>query len=222
MPHLMPSFYASISPQLTTGTTAAMISLVHLLVSGYPSQSYYQEHLALVSEHFLPQGSSQRVWLTDLTRSLRNRNYARLEQLTSPIILYRLFEISPPSAADTNISSYPGGPRHLAFAAMCALLDDLRNKARDTTWLVLRSAYRELHCTGIDPTSSSTELSPSPTVDWLCRSLVLRTVSQPLDNNMQSSELVDKWLADRSIGGEVRPKEGTPGRWIVSKLPVKS
>jgi len=222
LPHLLPGFYASVSPAPSTGPLTAILSLLHLLVLTYPSQSRYEEHLDLVSNPFLPRGSQLRVWLVKLTRSLRTRNYSKLEQLTNEAVIHQILESNPSSLASWKGTSLSGASPDLPSTALCTMIDAIRAKARDTTWQVLRSAYRELHCTRSDPSSPRLESSPLPTVEWLSHSLALRPASSPPDHNAESFTFVEKWLSDRMNGGEVRPKEGTPDRWIICKLPVKT
>jgi len=231
---------ASTHPALPT----TLLSLLHLLVTGYPSQSHYYEHLHSLPPIFLPQSSDAFRWLKNLVRCLRTRNYARLEDLTERRNFARFvseeskseteakLQVGPDHRANdrsrkTAATAHSGAPSNLPLEALCMLVEGLRNKARETTWLVLRSAYRELHCppdpapsSGQDETKTSVH---SPTSEWLARSLTLRPVLSEDQGVANVAKLVDEWLTRKCTEGEVRRKEGPgmEGRWIICKIPVK-
>ena len=94
---------------------------------------------------------------------------------------------------------------------MCVLVDSVRAKARATAWLVIRSAYRELHCV---PPPVDVPVVAASTSEWLARSLALHPA--------EAMKAVDIWLEQKCAEGEVRRKEGAEGRWIVCKVPVKT
>jgi len=234
--HLLPHLYFS---STSTGLfrthralPATLISLFHHILEGYPSQSRYYEHLHSLPRAFLPRESEAYQWLRGLARSLRTRNFARLDRLTQQEAFERFISTdSPPASAgvspmppnsEANVS--PGAPANLAREALSTLVDALRQRARETTWLVLRSAYRELHCppasvSAGDDGNATTEVPPS-TRDWLARSLTLRPIMSDNEQPPDIGKLVDEWLMQKSAVGEVRRKEG-PGmedRWLVCKV----
>lgn len=176
--------------------------------------------------------------MNDLARCLRRRSYANLEELTCRHAFTSFFLKSDQSASETsktqdatlidakNANFWAGAPAHLALEAACVLIDALRAKARETTWLVLRSAYRELHC--LPSCSDNVELKPdtgtvSSTAHWLIHSLALHSVTSGLEHTESADKLVNEWLAERCTAGEVRRKDGAgmEGRWIVCKVVAK-
>ena len=170
---------------------SVLISLLHYLVTSYPSQSTYNQHRTQIS---LRNQSKASDWLMSLTRSLRMRNYAKFENLTGKkSILEVIGESTTTPTANSDL-----GTRALLF-----LVDSLRRKAGDSAWDTIRSAYRELSC---DPTSLGTKT-------WLRRSLCLDSVV--LDD---SSCEIESWLEQKLPLGHVRRKEGVEGRWIICKV----
>jgi hypothetical protein len=105
---------------------------------------------------------------------------------------------------DTNkqASSISNADSKLALDAVLCLLDNLRQKAAETTWTIIRSAYREL----------STNEGAEGTKSWLSRSLSLNSVY----HGEQSISAVD-WMEHKVSLGNVRKKEGSDERWIVCK-----
>lgn len=102
-----------------------------------------------------------------------------------------------------SLSIYPQSSSNLAKKALFSLVDALRGKAREATWSVIRSAYRELSC----------HAEAEGTRDWLMRSLALYSVFPDA-----SGVSVDEWLEKQTRLGRVRPKEGAEGRWIICKI----
>ncbi|CAL1712457.1 unnamed protein product [Somion occarium] len=220
--HLLPHLYSSFTELPSTTRSTALLSLLHCLVSGYPSQSRFFEHMATLPDAFVPKKSEQGRWIAALACSLRTRNYTRLYNLTENKTLVTLLPQSlpdcPPKSEVTHTLSQDNssnGPRHLARDALFTLIDNLRSKARNTTSLVLRSAYRELHC---DISSKGTTGTVSPTCHWLCRSLALPSVSPEYVDDDTVVFLIDKWLQEKRAAEEIRPKEGVEGRWILCKV----
>ncbi|KAF8964171.1 hypothetical protein BDZ97DRAFT_1660629 [Flammula alnicola] len=208
IPHLFPP---RISGQLqSAGFTLAspsifslLNSLLHYLVTFYPSQGPYHQHLGSIPETLLPNKSQVSTWLSSLTKSLRMRNYARFAVLSQRATVVDMLETSVANSkkVDTKGSS-PHGDDNLGLKAVLFLVDTLRKKAADTAWAVIRSAYRELSC---DQASVETKT-------WLTRSLCLESAvadSQNCD--------VETWLERMAPLGHVRRKEGIEGRWIVCK-----
>ncbi|GJE88487.1 hypothetical protein PsYK624_045700 [Phanerochaete sordida] len=204
---LIPGLYKSQSRPPPTCPAAVTASLLYYLLVAYPSQSRYGEHLDYVPKGLIPDGIRQ--WLRDLTRALRQHSYSRLERLTERGAVETA--LGSASARPAN-EPKPGAPSDLALEALCGLLDSIRSRARDTTWTILRSAYRELSCPKPTDAPASTF-----TRDWLLRCLLLRRVA-PNDDKKSDEQLLDDWLTERVSRAELRPKDGAEGRWIVCKL----
>lgn len=177
----------------TPSTHSILISLLHHLVTSYPSQSTYNQHRTQIS---LRNRSKASDWLISLTRSLRMRNYAKFENLSGKKSVLEVIGESTTSTTNSDL-----GTRALLFA-----VDSLRRKAGDSAWDTIRSAYRELSC---DTTSLGTKT-------WLRRSLCLDSVV--LDD---SSCEIESWLEQKLPLGHVRRKEGVEGRWIICKVKWK-
>lgn len=132
-------------------------------------------------------------WISNLATSLRTHNYIRFDALSRHDIYESLIPVSP---SDKKRNRLDGLPRD----ALQALVDRLRDKARDGTWMVLRSAYREL--------SASDESQA-----WLVKCLLLSSQQAPA-----SSPSFEEWMNGQCQEGHLRPKEeGAKGRWIVCK-----
>jgi hypothetical protein len=172
---------------------SVLISLLHHLVTSYPSQSTYNQHRTQIS---LRNGSKASDWLISLTRSLRMRNYAKFENLSGKKTVLEV--IGESESTTTTTANSDLGTRALLF-----LVDSLRRKAGDSAWDTIRSAYRELSC---DPTSLGTKT-------WLRRSLCLDSVIWD-----DSSCEIESWLEQKLPLGHVRRKEGVEGRWIICKV----
>lgn len=209
--HLVPNMYDAHSELHKSCSRVSIISLVYFLVAAYPSQSRYSDHLNSLPAAFV--SSSTRSWLRELTRCIRQHNFARLEQLTNR---HASMQALNSGAHVPLIGQPPSAPQgqELAQEALSTLLDTLRVKARDTTWTILRSAYRELHC------PKPTDVASMYTRDWLLRSLLLRSVAckEEVEDDIA---LVDTWVQERAMLGEMRPKENTEGRWIVCKVNIR-
>lgn len=195
-------------------TIASLLSSLHFLVTGYPSQSRYLEHLHSLPPPFLPESSPSRSWLQELARAVRMRNYSRLENLTSREICGGILKVAGAlkAAPDAHPSHKYSYPIDLVLEAMCTLMESLRTKARDTNWLVLRVAYRELSL----PKPSDSD--PAPTRLWLYKSLALGSVSRAAHSGkIDQIALLDTWIESRRAQGDIRAKEGVEGRWTVIK-----
>lgn len=217
--HLLPHLYSSLLETPETVRIASLLSLLHFLNSGYPSQSRFDDHKATLPSTFLPKSSEQGQWVVALARSLRTRNYARLHRLTENTTLLDLLSASTHAVIVTSDLKHSQNKsstvhRDLAQDALFTLVNSIRAKARNTTWLVLRSAYRELHC-DVMMDDASGVLS---TKDWLFRSLCLPSVSIKITGDAIIASRVDEWLKEKQVAGEVRPKEGLENRWIVCKV----
>lgn len=228
--HLVPDLYQRAPELPQTVSWAALISAFHFLVAAYPSQSRCSEHLALLPSSFLPKDAPPHKWLSDVMRALRSRNFARFESLTKDDKIKATFPIDESNILPENMHSglrpMKDKTRHspgcLPLVALLTLVDSLRQRVRETTWSVIRSAYRELHCRTLDV--SGQPLVPSPTGDWLHRTLGLRsTITKVLNDDPEGTEeevdsAVSKWLEEKCSRGEVRVKEGSEGCWIICKV----
>ncbi|KZT67225.1 hypothetical protein DAEQUDRAFT_673608 [Daedalea quercina L-15889] len=219
--HLFPKLYLT-SPGATdtihTALSTALLSLLHHLVLGYPSQNRYHEHLHSLPRTLLPRDHPAHRWLGQLTRCLRVSNYARLQELTDHSAFEQFFLISISQQADRGAER----PSNLALEAMCTLVKGILAKARATAWLIMRNAYREIHCAS--PPAGTQEVGRaelSPTSQWLARSLALRPLACGGIEVDDIVKVVDEWLSHKCADGEVRRKEGAQGRWIVCKVPVR-
>ncbi len=207
---LLPHMYLPHQAHHSRSLPIVILSCLHFLGTAYPSQSRFLEHLASLPAYLLPKSSDARRWLWDLARSLRQRNFARLEQLTARGTFSALVAAAHPQEAPS--SKVSGAPDDLALEVIATLVDVLRTKARDTVWSVLRSAYRELSCPA--PNAAQEPDEPSTRV-WLCQSLLLAPVTLPTVGQIDST-LIDDWLKTKHASGNIRPKEEVEGRWIVS------
>lgn len=196
--------------------TTTLVSLLHFLVAAYPSHSRCFEHLHSLPSNFLPSNSEAGRWLRQVTRALRQGNYSRLERLTKRAACTRFADTNSTSKPATGGAPEPSNklsapaPVNLALEALCTLLDALRAKARESSWTILRSAYRELSC------PKNTEDALSEPHQWLLNTLALRPVA-PSDESRDEAALVDVWIEKRCAMGDLRPKEGVEGRWVVCK-----
>ena len=107
----------------------------------------------------------------------------------------------------------------LALEALGKLVEALLDKARGTTWAVLRSAYREVSLRAVVPRHVS---GASTTGEWLARSLVLRAGPRAVGDRDDAERMVrvaERWLDGRRVRGEARRKEGEgmEGRWVLVK-----
>lgn len=188
----LPELYTSASIQ--TPISSVLMSLLHHLIAGYPSQKTYFEHLSHLSPNVLDRTSEAYVWISNLATSLRTLNHIKIEALSRKDVYRHILSISKSSdEADDELV-------RLSEDAVHALVERLRSKARDKAWVVLRSAYREL--------SASEE-----TRTWMAKCLLLST-EQASASGVSLEEWMDGWCRN----GHLRPKEGAVGRWIVCKV----
>ena len=204
--HLVPIMYRAYPEPPKSCSLASIASLLHFLAIAYPSQSRYSEHLTSLPIAFVP--SRARAWLRDQARCLRQHNFARIEQLTNRRALMQTLATE---AGDSSSDRHAEAPHNLPMEALCTLLDTLRSKARDTTWAILRSVYRELSC------PKPTDEASLYTRKWLLQSLLLSNVAQS-ENSEDGTALVDTWIQQRVTVGDLRAKEGVEGRWIVCRV----
>ncbi|TFK27649.1 hypothetical protein FA15DRAFT_754043 [Coprinopsis marcescibilis] len=206
MAHLVPGVYQSSSCPKPLCHQTTVISLLYHLVASYPSQSTYHRHLTSIPGSVLPRQSKASTWIRAVASTMRTTNYARLFQLTKKASLPFLFEDKPETLGleTPTISEKQANATKLCKLALLVVLDNLRSKARDKSWDIMRSAYRELSC---DPNAEDTK-------KWLNRSLCLR----PLLNTDDRSWTAESWLEHQANHGHTRRKERIEGRWIVCKV----
>lgn len=168
-----------------------LLSLLHYLIEGFPSQKSYQELFSRIS----PTGEPHIQWIQGVAEALRRGNYVKFATITREEIIRGLFP--PPSLEDklSSLSISSSTLPNLPQRSLHHLVALLRSKARQSTWLVIRSAYREL-----------TLLPATTTQAWLEKSL-------GLTGEMDSQQ----WLEKQIEKGGTKKKEGDgmEGRWIV-------
>jgi len=205
VPHLFPpesdpkypaSFHSTWKPPQPS-IHSVFCSLLHHLVAYYPSQGQYHQHLHSIDKFVLPRGPGAFTWFTCVAKCLRTRNYVKLATLTQKS---RVLETI--SQASKTSNARPVNPT-LGLDALLYLLDNLRQKAAETTWNVLRSAYREF----------SLDFGAEGTKIWLVRSLSLESVCDD-DRSMKP----DEWAETKGSVGHIRRKEGVEGCWIICKV----
>ena len=212
IPHLLPALYISSPPPHHHCTATILVSLLHNLVAGYPSQSSFRQYLDTVPSSLSQRNPEALKWINSLSRSLRTRNYIKFEELTRRSVIAQLFDDSGTSlnsstdelpTALASLSLFSRNTNHtLPRQALEVLVASLRRKARAMAWDVIRASYREFSCT-----------EGSGTQDWLARSLCLRPLVQH-----EVEHDVQMWLKQQDLLGYVRKKEGADGRWIVCKV----
>jgi hypothetical protein len=197
IPHLFPSESdPKNAPILQSSVYSVLCSLLHHLVVYYPSQGQYHQHLRSINEATLPRDSDVFIWFSALTKTLRMRNYSRLAVLGNNS---RVLHVISQNLENTNSQiAYA----NLGHDAVLCLLDALRQKAGETAWGIIRSAYREFWMgEGADVTTKA----------WLVRSLSLDSV---YDEGRRIGAV--EWLESKVDVGYVRKKEGQE-RWVVCK-----
>lgn len=210
------SLYTSQAQLSRNCQTTTLVSLLHFLVAAYPSHSRCFEHLHSLPSNFLPSNSDAGRWLRQVTRTLRQGNYSLLERLTERAACTHFADIhitskpAPGGVPGRSNKLSASASVNLALEALCTLLNALRTKARESSWTILRSAYRELSC------PKNTEDVLSEPHQWLLNTLALRPVA-PSDESRDEAALVDAWIEKRCAMGDLRPREGVDGRWIVCK-----
>ncbi|KAF5382473.1 hypothetical protein D9615_003027 [Tricholomella constricta] len=201
IPHLVPSLYVSSPAPHDNLLASVVISLLHHLVVAYPSQSSFRQHFASIPSGLIPRNSAASKWIVSLAKSLRTQNYAAFELSTRPSSISRLFEgFNDLSSALKSMSISSGEGGSLSRQALSGLVHSLRSKARETTWEIIRSAYREVSCTNEE------------TQTWLGSSLCLQSVV-PYGRGIGAED----WLEQQSMHGHTRHKDGVVGRWIIYK-----
>jgi hypothetical protein len=184
---------------------SACIALLSTLASSYPSQSNFNGLLRPFSENILPKMSGNRAWIDALARALRLSNFHQIHLLTT------IGSTGHPNflSSRTLIGSPKGCPRlSLPNLAGWTLLAQLRGLVRQKSWMVLRAAYPQFACQ-----------AGSATRRWLVRRLVLDVEGSAVHEEDEKADQasLDLWLSSCGANGEIKPKEGVDGRWVVVK-----
>lgn len=197
--HLVPDIYSTTSVPQPFRLTSILISLLHQLVISFPSQRSYLGRIKYLAPNWLERSSSAYLWISTLARSLRTRNFVEFEQLSQPDAFEHLLPPSRPVQPSSISASAVLRVRDLPRSAVHELVSRLRLKARDESWRVVRNAYREISL------SDETQL-------WLGKRLFF-------DSFGSEATVVrfDEWVRERCRDGQLRPKEGVEGRWMVCK-----
>lgn len=193
VPHIYPAIPAPQPSRLAT----ILILLLHHLVISFPSQQTYLEQIKLAVPNLLERPSAAYLWISSLARSLRTSNFVVFEKLSHPDAFEHLLPSSRPILS-SDVQA-PAVFHDLPRNAVHALVSRLRLKVRDAAWVVVRNAYREL--------SSSDEMQV-----WLGKRLFF-------DSFGCEATVVrfDEWVKERCRDGQLRPKEGVEGRWMVCR-----
>lgn len=193
----MPDIYSAVPAPQPSRLPTILILLLHRLVVSFPSQQKYLDQIRYLVPNLLERSSATYLWISTLARSLRTLNFIQFERLSHPDAFEHLLPSSRPipSSKVMATTAFHDLPR----VAVNALVSRLRLKARDEAWMVVRNAYREL--------SSSDE-----TQTWLGKRLFF-------DSFGSEATVVrfDEWVRERCRNGQLRPKEGVEGRWLVCK-----
>ncbi|RDB18082.1 hypothetical protein Hypma_000965 [Hypsizygus marmoreus] len=201
IPHLLPTLYLASPPPHGNCRSAVLISLLHHLVTAYPSQSSFRQLFDTIPSSLFPKDAPAFNWIESVARSLRTQNYAIFEQLTRPAAITGLLgEADSLSNALQSLSISSHHSASLCRRALLGLIDALRRKSRMTTWGIMRAAYREFSCTS------------KGTRDWLDRSLCLQSVV-PYESDIEP----ERWLQEQSALGHTAQKERVVGKWIIYK-----
>lgn len=196
--HLLPDLYLSQaiehSPKASFPLTVLLASL-HSLDTHYPSQRAFFELSKSLPPSFALR-KDHRVWLRELSSSLRRGGYAQFGRLTRPSSL-TLLAAWP--ASETSDRTRQGPDLRLLSFQM--LVNNLRNHLRLSAWRVLRSAYREF------------ALPSSETAAWLSDVLFLEKETEKQEDPV-GGDRVQLWFVSRENLGEVG-KKGDTGRWAI-------
>ncbi|KAF8308199.1 hypothetical protein DL93DRAFT_2231783 [Clavulina sp. PMI_390] len=177
---------------------AAFIYLLDLMVSEYPSQRAFRPAFSDLRRSNVVSQECQ-VYIERLSLLLRRNDFLSVSSTT---------RLESKSLAKVLKSpSRPPNPSPLFMEALQTLMERLRSKARDTAWLVIRSAYREA-----DVNASQ---------EWLSRSLLLSSRSYA-DGAADAGQVpVSQWFKDRASMGEtealLRDGKTLDGRWTLRR-----
>ncbi|KAG5719264.1 hypothetical protein E4T56_gene13356 [Termitomyces sp. T112] len=204
IPHLVPALYLKTPSPHNSRLDTVLISLLHHLVATYPSQGTFRQFFDTIPSDFLPRNSAFHIWITSIARSLRSRDYACFSALSSSENISKVFGDSDRLSRAIDSLSLSGEDREgLSRQALLTLAHCLRRKVQNTSWEIIRSAYREL--------SSDNE----DTRAWLRRSLCLHSLV-PYCYDISPEE----WLEQHSALGHTRQKVGANdhGKWLIYKV----
>lgn len=179
---------------------ATVIYLLDVLVSNVPSQSAYM----LATRRVRSAGRltpAVDTFLQRVSTCLRRRDYVLLERMLGPDSVARSAVLESPHR--------PANPSPLFRDALETLLNRLTSYVRNSSWNILRAAYREV---ALDVSGA-----------WLSRCLLLRdpqSAGTQSASRIPSAEVVH-WLDEKSKIGEatqtLRDGKPTPGRWMLSR-----
>lgn len=173
------------------------IYLLDSLSSEYPSQRTFLPAFRDASEHHhIPQKMA--LFLQRLSTALRRSDFLLVFSLTR--------SDSSLMTSALNPQYRPPNPSPLFADALDTLLERIRTRARDSAWIMLRTAYREA-----DTSASGA---------WLLRWLQLPAHDLKSGSTDSLLELT-RWFEGRTSTGEVEKlmRDGEPvkGRWTLRR-----
>ena len=184
--------YLSCPPPHQNVMPTILVSLIHHLLATYPAQGPFHQHLDSIPHRVFPKSCEARKWVNTLATSLRSRHYVSLERETRQSTISRVLGQDGQQLDSDSLGAL----------AVFTAVDNLRAKARETAWSVMRVAYRELSC----------HTESTSTRSWLEQSLLLQSAISE-----SYTITLDNWLGQQNSIGAIRAKEGVEGRWIVCK-----
>ena len=195
---LLPDLYLSVRSTAkgeASSSLTALLASLHSLERHYPSQRAFFDlskslppSVALRDDH--------KVWLRELSGSLRRSGYSDFRRLTQKTTLVRLIATETP---DQKTPLQPGPD--LTLLSLQTLVAGLRDRLRLSAWCAVRSAYREF------------ALPQCDTATWLSNVLLLEAETGKQEH--KDSDRVQVWFTSRETLGEVVKKDGVDGRWTV-------
>ena len=197
---LLPDLYLSVrstakgEPEASSSLTVLLASL-HSLERHYPSQRAYFDLSKSLPPSFTLR-DDHKVWLRELSGSLRRSGYSDFRRLTQKTTLGRLVASEAPD--ETPLHQGPD----LALLSFQTLVTGLRDRLRLSAWCIVRSAYRDF------------ALPQHDTATWLSNVLLLEVEKEKQEAH-RDSDRVKVWFTSRENLGEVVKKDGADGRWAV-------
>lgn len=232
IPHLLPEVYLSCPPpaspegkaQHLNAPISSLLSVLYHITASYPSQLTASKHLATIPSSLFPTDSVEYQWVKILSQNLRRRNFYQFERMTRREEIHKaLFAPSASSSDDTQTTSqYPSRP--LAKQAIYSIARRLRVQTRQTTWPIIRAAYRELWLSYFIQDPDLLQQDVKGTRAWLSDVLCFaeRSDSGGYQDGIdrRSDGNLGEWMREQAETGSVRPKEGAgnEGRWVVFKM----
>ena len=200
---LLPDLYLSVRPTVALKGEAPEASLTVLLASLHSLERHYPSQRAFfdLSKSLPPSFTlrdDHRVWLRDLSCSLRRSGYSHFGRLTQKTTLGRLVASDMETSDQSPLNPGPD----LALLSLQTLVASLRDRLRLSAWCAVRSAYREF------------SLPVCDTATWLSNVLLLE-VETGKQNTLKDGDRVQLWFTSRENLGEVVRKDGVDGRWAV-------